>query len=262
MDGKKMKKLSVLFLANSFADDTIQYMPEIAKEVGYELDMYNLFIGGCDLQTHIRNLLTNAKVYELRIYNPKTQLWDTKYETSSYEFIKSQRWDYIVLQQCSAFSGIPHSLIYVTDLIRLIRNIANEDVKFIWNMTWSYPSYSGLEVFEKEYNKDSDFMYNAIVNNVKNYIVTNKDFVKIIPNGTAIGNARELLDERLFHRDDFHLSYQFGRFLAGLTATATITGEDISNVKFHPVEIDEKTIEIYKKCVKNALEHPFEITRK
>ena len=57
MDEEKMKKVSILFLANSFADDTIQYMPEIAKDCGYDLDLYNLYIGGCDINRHINNIL-------------------------------------------------------------------------------------------------------------------------------------------------------------------------------------------------------------
>lgn len=257
-----MKKFSILFLANSFADDTIQYMPEIAKEVGYDLDMYNLYIGGCDINRHIKNILNNEKAYELRIYNPKTQLWETKYDVSSNEFIASQRWDYIVLQQSSYFSGLPHGLDNIEELVRLIKGLANEDVKFIWNMTWSYPHYSDLEVFAKEYRSDPKYMYQSIVDNVEEYIVPNSDFVKIIPNGTALGNVREYVEDRLLYRDGFHLSYQFGRFLAGLTAIAAITEKDISKVKFHPVEIDDATIEIYKECVKRAIANPLEITER
>lgn len=257
-----MKKLSILFLANSFADDTIQYMPEIAKEVGYDLDMYNLYIGGCDINRHIKNILNNEKAYELRIYNPKTQLWETKYDVSSNEFIASQRWDYIVLQQSSYFSGLPHGLDNIEELVRLIKGLVNEDVKFIWNMTWSYPHYSDLEVFVKEYRSDPKYMYQSIVDNVEEYIVPNSDFVKIIPNGTALGNVREYVEDRLLYRDGFHLSYQFGRFLAGLTAVAAITEKDISKVKFHPIEIDDATIEIYKECVKRAINNPLEITER
>ena len=257
-----MKKLSILFLANSFADDTIQYMPEIAKEVGYDLDMYNLYIGGCDINKHINNIVNNLKAYELRIYNEKTQQWDTKYDVSANEFIVSQRWDYIVLQQSSFYSGLPHGLENIEILVKLIKELANKDVEFIWNMTWAYPHYSDLEVFAKEYRSDSKYMYESIVNNVKEYIVPNKDFVKIIPNGTANINVREYLEDKFLFRDGFHLSYQFGRFLAGLTAVMAITGKDISKVKFHPVEIDEETIKIYKKCVLDAINKPLEVTRR
>ena len=256
-----MKKVSILFLANSFADDTIQYMPEIANELGYDLDLYNLYIGGCDINRHINNILNKEKAYELRVYNKEKHIWETQYEVASTTFIPSKRWDYIVLQQSSYFSGLPHGLDNIEKLIELVKSLANPDVKFIWNMTWSYPHYSDLEVFQKEYKNDSKFMYESIVKNVKEYILPNKDFVKIIPNGTALGNAREHLKDELLYRDGFHLSYQFGRFLAGLTATSAILDEDITNVNYHPIEIDEGTIKIYKDSVRKAIESPLEIRR-
>lgn len=47
-----MKKVSILFVANSFGDDTIMYMSRIAKEFGIELDAHILYIDGCDINTH------------------------------------------------------------------------------------------------------------------------------------------------------------------------------------------------------------------
>lgn len=256
-----MKKVSILFLANSFADDTIQYMPEIANELSYDLDLYNLYIGGCDINRHINNILNKNKEYELRIYNKEKHIWETQYSISSNEFIPSKRWDYIVLQQSSYYSGLPHGLDNIEKLVELVKGLANKDVKFIWNMTWSYPHYSDLEVFKNEYHNDSKFMYESIVKNVKDHILIKKDFVKIIPNGTAIGNVRIYLKDELIYRDGFHLSFQFGRFLAGLTAISAIFNEDISDIKFHPIEIDEDTIKIYKDSVKKAIESPLEIRR-
>ena len=61
MDESKMKKVSILFLANSFADDTIQYMPEIAKDVGYDLDLYNLYIGVSPLE-YITGFLLKSNI--------------------------------------------------------------------------------------------------------------------------------------------------------------------------------------------------------
>ncbi len=256
-----MKKVSILFLANSFADDTIQYMPEIAHELGYDLDVNNLYIGGCDINSHINNILNKEKAYELRIYNKEKHIWETQYALSINEYIPSKKWDYIVLQQSSYYSGLPHGLDNIEKLVELVKGLANSNVKLIWNMTWSYPHYSDLEVFKKEYRNDSKFMYDSIVKNVKEYILPNKDFVKIIPNGTALGNAREHLQDELLYRDGFHLSFQFGRFLAGLMAIRVILDEDITNVNYHPVEIDESTIKIYKDSVRKAIESPLEIRR-
>ena len=103
-------------------------------------------------------------------------------------------------------------------------------------------------------------MYQSILNNVKEKIVPNKEFVKIIPNGTALQNARGYIDEHLLHRDGFHLGFQFGRFLAGLTAVGTLLDVDLSNVKYHPVEIPNELMNAYIKCAKDAINDPWKTT--
>lgn len=252
-----MKKLSILFIANSFADDTIEYMPFIAKDLGYDLDLYNLYIGGCEVQKHIDNILNNLPAYELRIFNKEKGVWETKYEVSINEFVITQHWDYLVLQQASHLSGIKDALKNVKELIKLLKDLIKDDkTQFAWNMTWSYPKYSDLWVFKECFNCDQIKMFEGIIANVKEDIVTNKDFVKIIPNGTSIMNARHFVDDKLLHRDGLHLSYDYGRYLAGLTAIATFLDNDLSDVKYCPnipLEVKKTFIE----CANLAIKEPF-----
>ena len=257
-----MKKVSILFLANSFADDTIQYMPEIASDFGYDLDLYNLYIGGCEINRHINNILNNEKAYELRVYNKDTKEWETVYDVSSKEFIPTKKWDYIVLQQASHCSGIPNGLANIEQLIELVKGLANKDVKLAWNMTWAYGKDSWLEVFETQFGKDQNLMYQSIVKNVKETIVPNKEFVKIIPNGTAVQNARQYIDDSLLHRDQFHLGFQYGRFLAGLTAVGVLLDVDLTKEQFVPQELPKELRETYIKCAMDAIKTPFEQTKK
>lgn len=254
-----MKQVKILFLSNSFGDDTIQYMPEIALDFGYELDLYNLHIGGCDINKHIHNIKNNIKDYELRLYNKERKEWETKYNVSINEFIVCKKWDFVVLQQASYFSGLKNGLDNIEVLLDLVKKLTNKDVRFVWNMTWSYPKYSDQEIFKEAFECNQDKMHIAIVNNVKQEILTRKEFVKIIPNGKAIYLARKELSDELIHRDGFHLSFQPGRYLAGLTAVATLLNVDISKVKFYPAPVTEEMKNTFIKCVKEALEEPFEI---
>ena len=252
-----MKKKSILFIANSFADDTIQYMPEIARDFDYDIDLFNLYIGGCDINTHIKNLLENNKVYELRIYDKEKQEWVTEYNVSSKEFIRKRHWDYIVLQQSSYMSGLKDGLKNADKLLELVQSLLKDNTtKFVWNMTWSYPYYSDLEIFSEAFNKDQNKMYQAIVNNVKQDILTNSNFVKIIPNGTAIMKARKYVKDELLFRDGFHLSYQPGRYLAGLTAVATLLEVDISKVIYKADKITGELQKVFVNSVKEALKAP------
>ena len=60
--------LKILTIGNSFSDDTMQYVYQIAKDVGYkEVKLGNLFIGGCSLDKHATNAKENKASYEYRI---------------------------------------------------------------------------------------------------------------------------------------------------------------------------------------------------
>ncbi|MBQ5929385.1 MAG: hypothetical protein IIX02_01195, partial [Clostridia bacterium] len=59
------KEISILFIGNSFSDDTEAYMIDILLELGYtKIDVGNLYIGGCDINTHYQNILSNANQYD------------------------------------------------------------------------------------------------------------------------------------------------------------------------------------------------------
>lgn len=254
-----MKTIKVLFLSNSFGDDTIEYMPQITKELGINVDIYNLYIGGCSINTHIDNLINDKKLYSLRSFNKEKEVWETTDETSSKQFIASIPWNYLVLQQSSYYSGLENGLDGIQDLLDLIKPLLlNKKTKFIWNMTWAYPKHSDLEIFEQAFQKDQKKMYQAILDNVKKDVVPNKEFSLIIPNGTALMYAREHVSDTLLHRDGFHLSFDYGRFLAGLTATRTIFNIDISGVKYRPENTSKDICEILKGCATRAFMFPFE----
>lgn len=254
-----MKTIKVLFLSNSFGDDTIEYMPQITKELGIETELFNLYIGGCDVKSHTGNLINDNKIYELRSFNKEKGIWETTYGVSARQFIASKPWDYLVLQQSSYYSGLENGLDGVQKLIDCVKSLLiNKKTKLIWNMTWSYPKHSDLEIFEQAFQKDQNKMYQAIIDNVKKEIVPNKEFSLIIPNGTALMYAREHVSDTLLHRDGFHLSFDYGRFLAGLTATRTIFNVDISKVKYHPENTSSDICEILKGCATRAFMFPFE----
>lgn len=110
-------------------------------------------------------------------------------------------------------------------------------------------------------------MYNAIVSCMKNFVL-NKDFVAIIPNGTAIQNARTATFGDTFSRDEHnHLSYGAGRYIASMNLVSVLTGRDMSNLTWKPTDsgfnypLTEEEILACKESVANAIANPFEITQ-
>lgn len=46
----------ILSIGNSFSQDAQRYLHELAKSEGMDLQTVNLYIGGCSLERHFRNL--------------------------------------------------------------------------------------------------------------------------------------------------------------------------------------------------------------
>ena len=85
-------------------------------------------------------------------------------------------------------------------------------------------------------------------------------FEIIIPNGTAIQNARTSFIGDTLTRDGHHLTYNLGRYIAGLTLVKTITGVDVTQINYAPNGLSEEYIKIAIESCNNAFENPFSIT--
>ena len=57
--------MNVLSIGNSFSQDATRYLHQIARADGVKLTTVNLYIGGCPLSRHYRNMLSEEKVYGL-----------------------------------------------------------------------------------------------------------------------------------------------------------------------------------------------------
>ena len=85
-------------------------------------------------------------------------------------------------------------------------------------------------------------MYNAIVKTTSD--VAEKYGLPIIPSGDAIEKGRDLpefdasLGGMSLNRDGFHLTLDYGRYLAGLTLYKFFTGNDVTKVEYEPEETD------------------------
>ena len=56
-----MKKIIVI--GNSFGTDITRYLYGVARSEGVDLKVVNLYIGGCSLYRHYRNMLSEEPVY-------------------------------------------------------------------------------------------------------------------------------------------------------------------------------------------------------
>lgn len=251
--------LKILTIGNSFSDDTMEHLYSIAKSAGVKkIKLGNLYIGGCSVDLHVSNAIGDKGAYDYRTNSDGTWKNQSGYKMS--DALRSENWDFISLQQASGSSGMQDSYGQLDYLIAYVKDTANADAKIVWNMTWAYQQNSTHGEFYK-YENSQSVMYDKIIEALEGQIDTKEDITQIIPNGTAIQNARTSFVGDTLTRDGFHLSLGLGRYIAGLTFFHKLTGMPIKDIEFRPESVDEEHQKIAIESAMNAVKSPRRVTQ-
>lgn len=255
--------LKILAFGNSFSKDAMRHLWDIAKSYGVKnVVLGNLNIGGCSLDTHYANMAQNAAVYT---YSKNTAgTWENTKNVAASTGLQDEDWDIITIQQASDQSGDPSAFDCLDEIVKYLeQRKPKKDTKILWHMTWAYQSDSKKAAFEK-YNNNQTQMYQAILERVKEDVLSYDNFVGVIPAGTAIQNLRKTAVGDTLTRDGYHLSYGMGRYTAALTWYCYITGADPQETPFAPLE-EQDQIYLYRdeinQAVADAIRNPYEVTK-
>ena len=224
--------IRVLCIGNSFSWDAVEQelVPLCAAE-GVEVEVHNLYYGGCSLQQHADFLLRDTAVYSHRVCTPVTGnpspvtqnriIPDT---ITLRQALRNGRYDYISLQQASHDSGIRSS--YEPWLSMLIDTVRayQPDARLCWMQTWAYSRDARHPAYPR-YHNDQQEMWDSIQSCMKSQIINHK--LQIIPCGQAIQNARATRLGDTLCRDGYHLNYEYGRYTAACVWYEILTGLDV-----------------------------------
>ena len=259
--------LKLLCIGNSFSVDAMEWVGEIAADLGYtEVVFGNLYIGGCYIDRHIKEIEGSLTNYTYYLETGTAEGGLAKVSTRAYlatDAIVSDNWDFISLQQGSArsyseehYANLPVLIDYVTSMC--------PNATLVWHQTWAYADWYANE----KYNITQENMYNGILDCVQNSVMTNEEIKILVPSGTAIQNARTSYLGDTLNRDGTHLDYGVGRYIAALTFMAALTGADISEIEWAPTNIGEDVRDVDAaaravaiESVINALKNPYEVTQ-
>lgn len=233
--------MNILCIGNSFSQDATRYLHQIAKADGVVINVYNLYIGGCSLERHYRNMLSEEKAYELDVNG-----FSTGFNVSLKEALLNRAWDYISVQQASS-SSVDFETYepYLTALCNYVRNLVPK-AKLVLHQTWAYEDSSQRLMYEnhKEMFRFVKAAYEQAVNTVSPALVIRSGETMYSLINAGVGPI---------YRDGFHASYGVGRYALGLAWYKALTGGDLANNRF--VEFDEnvpmKTVEKIKQIVED-----------
>lgn len=260
-DVTEEKSISILAIGNSFSVDAMEYVYGMLEDLGYtDIFLGNLFISGCPLKKHAENFTSNAAAY--RFYHNQEGEWFNVESFRPLDALMMEEWDYITLQQASGNSGqLDTYEPYLGTMLSLLKE-KRPGARLAWHMTWAYQADCSTVTAFNNYNKDQMTMYNAIIDVVQTKILKMPDFFTIIPSGTAVQNLRTSYMGDTITRDGYHMSYDMGRYLTGLTYVKTLLGCDLNDITYLPSKYNytKKDILAIKDAVNKAIANPFTVT--
>lgn len=215
--------MKVLAISNSFGDDATHYLHQIARAAGESIDTATLYIGGCPLDLHFRNMMSGREDYQL-IYNGSV----TGFKVSLEQALLSNNWDVITLQQASIKSPKPETYTpYAQELYDYVKTIQPK-AKILIHQTWAYED--GYERMEKMGYASAKEMFADIE---KAYQICADEIGAdgIIPSGKVL---MTLLDKGIekVHRDKCHASFGLGRYALALLWFRMLTGKSVADNTF------------------------------
>ena len=240
--------IKLLAIGNSFSQDAMFYLHDIAKTDGIDLKTVNLYIGGCSLETHWNNIESDASAYDYELNGT-----DTGRKTSIKEALQEDDWDYVILQQVSGYSGLIDTYYpFINHISEYVRLYAPQAKQLI-HQTWAYELDSEHPDF-KHYDNNQITMYHALTETY--HKVAAELSLPVIPSGDVLQSLRTLpvfdyANEGIsLCRDGFHMNYIYGRYAVAAAWYEFILGRSILGNTYMPSEINNEEAEDILEVIK------------
>ena len=242
--------MKILAIGNSFSQDATRYLYGIARADGVSLKVVNLYIGGCSLYRHYRNMLSEEDAYSYELNGMLSGLY-----VSLKKALLSDEWDVVTLQQCSAESWREESYEpYLSRLAEFVREHAPR-AKLYLHKTWAYEN--GCARLEKIGAESAEQMLTDLSKCYEDAAERIHADGMIYSGDAMYRLHRELMkEEKSAFRDTFHASLGLGRYLLGLMWYGTICHGDVADNTFRDLDkpVSEERIALAKRIACEVLE--------
>ena len=218
--------MKILAIGNSFSRDATAYLHQLLAASGVENTVVNLYIGGCSLERHWRNIEQNRADYE---YQRNGQIMERR--VSILEVLAEEDWDVIVTQQASHDSGWAETYEPFLTLMCAYLREKYPKARLYLQQTWAYETDSPHGNFMR-YNRDQALMYRKLTECYT--AAAQKHGMTLIPCGKVIQALRQKEPFRYqkggmsLCRDGFHMHLIYGRYALSCTWAKTLCHAELS----------------------------------
>ena len=266
------KGMKVLMIGNSFSISCLQHLPQVAADRGADLDLASLYIGGCSLEKHWGNVLSNDlnRAYRPYLFGRNRFGEYSQRKINIVEALRLAKWDVVTIQQASHASWKSETYQpYGDRLVAKIRELAPQ-AKIVVQETWSYTPWDKRL---KSWKIGPDEMYAKLHAAYAEF--AKRHGLDVIPFGTAIQNWRKRLPVKYtdhsfggdvvggrkqaeadrFKRnldntwspncDVFHLNEK-GEYFQALVWAVKVLGIDLTDLGYRPDFVTEDEAKLMK----------------
>lgn len=235
--------MKILAISNSFGLDANRYLYQIGRAAGVTLEVTTLFIGGCPLDRHYRNMLSDQPAYDL-FHNG----CNTGFRVSLSEaLLSNNQYDIITLQQSSPKSTKYNTYQpYAQELYDYIKT-CQPQAKILLHQTWAYKQ-GGTSLQERGYETHAAMFADIEKAYAKCHEELGTD--GLIPSGKLMATLLESGIENV-HRDNVHATMGLGRYALALLWFRMLTGRSVADNSFCDFDepVTEEEIQIAKTVV-------------
>ena len=258
-------QLKVLAIGNSFSRPCVESLPPVARALGVDLDIASLYIGGCSLERHWKNIETAETNATFRPYrfdrNTSGRKTAIDGRISIQEALTAAKWDVVTIQQASHESWRAGSYSPWGDrLVEFVRGRAPQARIFVQE-TWSYTPHDKRLA---KWNISQDEMYSRLHAAYAAFAKRNR--AAVIPAGTAVQMWRGRLPVKYSPAsfggdvvggfkpsfDAFHLNPP-GEYLQALVWAQTLfEGIDVRTLEYRPECVPAKDTALMREIAAEA----------
>lgn len=286
------KELSVLTIGNSFAENALKFLPQIAQSAGYKLIVGRANLGGCPLDRHwslVEAFEKNPDDPKGR-YNGKVDKDGKVTGESLKQKLTSRKWDFVTIQQYSYISHDPATYEpFAKNLVEYIKKNA-PDTKILVHHTWAYrvddPQFAtkkeGKPASQQEMYEKVHAAYEGMAKELGLQVIPSGPAFHMVDTNAEWGYKPDSLYDRKTAAEgklpeqkhslhagysikkgkdgkeslgmDGHHANKAGEYLAGLCYFETMTGVDSNTIKYAPEEVEPDFAAFLRKTAHEAVQ--------
>ena len=240
--------MKLLLISNSFGVNLQKYAKEIAKFNGFDLDIYTLYIGGCSLELHDKNIKEDNKAYELFVDGTTTSIF-----MSIDEALRLKDWDYVSLQQASHVSGDISSYYPYFNNVYTHVEVRCPFAKIMWHQTWAYSGknpykYKEVSIWLPSFTFKNDKEMKEGIDKALSKIMSDYKIDLVVKSGDVVFESMKVFND-VYDSEGFHLN-DLGCYLIGTNFIKVLFNKKIEKV-FVPEGLDEATCKKATNLVNN-----------